>query len=67
MEGENTVCFICRKLITEDDCDISKNNRAMKMMGVPGYVHRKCKIDSGSFFIGTSYGQTDLTNEIKKL
>lgn len=65
MNGLNSICFICRKKITEKD--IEKNNRPMTMMSIPGFVHRKCKIGGESFIIETKFNEKDLTNEIKKL
>jgi hypothetical protein len=65
--GVGTRCFICRKMITQEDCDPKARNRPMKMMSIPGFVHRKCKIIGSSFFIGTETNVQDLTNEIDKL
>lgn len=64
-EGLNKICFVCRKKITEDD--IKNNNRPMKMMSIPGFIHRKCKIDSESFIINNSFNDKDLSKEVDKL
>lgn len=65
MNGVGSVCFVCRRTITEEDVDNS--NKPMKMMSIPGWVHRKCKIDSESLIMGTSHNYQDLTGEIEKL
>lgn len=65
MEGLGTICFICRKKITEDDEE--NKNKAMRMQSIPGFVHRKCKIGGEALIIGTKFNEVDLTNEINKL
>jgi len=64
-EGIGKKCFVCQKIITE--LDVEKNNRPMKMMSIPGFVHRKCKIESDSFVVGTSFNSKDLTKEVNDL
>ena len=63
--GINTICFICRKKITEKDSE--DKNRPMTMQSIPGFVHRKCKINGEFNIILTGFNKVDLTNEIKKL
>ena len=63
--GIDTMCFICRREITEDD--LENKNKPMRMMSIPGFVHRKCKIDSEGFIMGTKFNEIDLTEEIKNL
>ncbi len=65
MQGLNTICFICRKKITEED--VENKNRPMRMQSLPGFVHRKCKIGGEACIIGTKFNEVDLTNEIEKL
>jgi hypothetical protein len=65
MIGLNEICFVCRKTITQED--VEKNNRPMKMMSIPGFVHRKCKIGCENIIMASKFNEVDLTNEIKKL
>lgn len=58
-KGLNTICFVCSKKITEEDA-VEKNNPPMKMMGVPGWIHRKCKKDSESFLINSHFNYKEL-------
>lgn len=67
MIGINTKCFICMKIITSEDAKPENNNRPMKMMSIPGFVHRKCKIGGEADIMDTAFNETDLTKEIDKL
>jgi len=61
--GIGTKCFVCSKIITEDDCSDDNNNPPMKMMGIPGFIHRKCKKDTESFLINNSGNYKELKND----
>lgn len=42
--GVNTKCFVCGKIISE--IDVEQNNRPMRMQHLPGFVHRKCRMNA---------------------
>jgi len=65
MEGLNEKCFICRKLISQDNAD--NGNRPMRKLGIPGFVHLKCFINLDSQMISDLSSITDLSSEVKKL
>ena len=60
-EGIGRRCFICEKIITEEDKE--KNNPPMRMMSIPGFIHRKCKKDTESFVINTAFNIENIEKE----
>lgn len=63
--GIGKICAICQKKITLED-DANKN-RPMRISGIPGFVHRKCKIQYDGDVINSGTGFEDLTDKIKEL
>lgn len=63
--GLGKICFICRKKITS--LDVEDKNQPMTMQSIPGFVHRKCKINGESSIVSGGFNPTDLTPELDKL